>query len=227
MARPLRCLAAMRGPTPFALYLLATASLAPVDAIAQEPPVEEGATPPALPAGARPETSTDHGATHFAMGVVGVFAPVDRVFFVTPGVNFDVHHESADGKWQFGGSLRLGYQSSSSSGTSLGFFVLSFGGRLLSEMSPEASPYLGVGLALEGYAVQFLGPNFAFSGTQFGPGAYVDGGLELFHRNHTHFALGARLDLPFFTIGNQEFPASSTVGRFYYAPLSLEGRITF
>jgi hypothetical protein len=70
-------------------------------------------------------------------------------------------------------------------------------------------------------------PGINFSGSQLGAGAYVDAGFEFYRGSHTHPGLGARIDLPFYTIGNTSYVSTSAPSKFYYAPISLEARITF
>jgi hypothetical protein len=183
------------------------------------PPREE---PPREDAPAAPKRGG--GTTHFAMGLVGLLTPPDRVLYVVPGIDFDVHHETEDGAWEMGGDLRGGYQSESP-GAGAGFLALSAGAKYFTSRA-EASPYLGGGLVLEALGLSI--PSLNFEGVQGGPGAYLDAGVELFRKNHAHLAFGARLDLPFFTIGNNNYGSSSVApAKFYYAPLTLEGRITF
>jgi hypothetical protein len=157
------------------------------------------------------------------MGFVALFAPPDRTMAVTPGVDLDVHHEYAAGNLEFGGALRFGMQSDANS-AGMSFFVVSLGGKYFTSPAASWSPYLGLGLTLGSFSLQL--PSINFQGTQFGPGSYADAGIEFFRTNHTHLALGARLDLPFFTIGNTSYVAASAPSKFYYAPLSLEFRVT-
>jgi hypothetical protein len=179
------------------------------------PVAEADRTPP-------PPRRPSEGA-HFAMGFVTLFAPPERTMAVAPGVDLDVHHEYAAGNMEFGGALRFGKQDNSDF-TSMTFVVLSLGGKYFTSPAASWSPYLGLGLTLESLSLQL--PSISFQGTQFGPGSYADAGVEFFRTDHTHVALGARLDLPFFTIGNTTYGPASAPSKFYYAPLSLEFRVT-
>ncbi len=175
-----------------------------------------------------PPPPTRAGSTHFAMGLIGMFAPIDRTLHLAPGLDLDVHHETGDGHIEAGGSLRMAYGGFDNGvGTGTAMFMISGGGRYF-PTPPSVSTtgaYIGGGLALEALNLQL--PAMSFQGTSGGIGAYVDGGVEFFRDHHTHVGLGARLDLPFFTVQNSQFGPPSAPTKFYYAPLSIEARLTF
>jgi hypothetical protein len=157
--------------------------------------------------------------------VFALFAPIDRVVQVAPGLDLDVHRESADGHWEGGGSVRVGYGADSSgTATSMTLAMLSGGAKYFPGRLAETNAYFGAGVTMLVLDLQFAPPGPNFSGFGAGFGSYIDGGIELFRDSHSHLGLGARLDLPFFSLPNQNAPGPA---HFYYAPLSLEGRITF
>ena len=75
--------------------------------------------------------------------------------------------------------------------------------------------------------------NNDFDGSHSGLGVYGELGVEFLHTHHTHLAGGVRLDAPFYSLVNERVSysnnTSATVGAatIYYAPLSLEMRLTF
>ena len=115
--------------------------------------------------------------------------------------------------------------------TSVDSAMFSIGGRYYTS-DTDFSPYIGGGLSWEFLSLQAAD----FNGNNSGLGAYADAGFEVLRTHHTHLALGLRLDLPFFALngstnevynastGTYTTPPSST---FYYAPVSLEMRLTF
>ncbi len=193
-------------------------------AIVLDLPVEEPPRTEPAPQGEEREqlAASGHqgGTTHFAIGFITLLAPPDRELQAAPGIDLDVHFETGDGAWEMGGDLRLGAKQGDSS---IAFAALGGGVKYFTSRA-EASPYVGGGFMLEALELEL--PGLDFSGTGFGAGAYVDAGVEVFRRNHTHLAFGARLDLPFFAIANNNFPGFSSVSRFYYAPLAFEARLT-
>ncbi|HEX8790713.1 MAG TPA: hypothetical protein VF765_07160, partial [Polyangiaceae bacterium] len=84
-------------------------------------------------------------------------------------------------------------------------------------------------------------PDGSFSNDHSGLGAYVGTGFEVLRTHSTHLAVGARLDLPFYAFQNRTDyvssycaygstcpgAGSSSPVSFYYAPVSLEMRMTF
>jgi hypothetical protein len=108
------------------------------------------------------------------------------------------------------------------------------------------SPFLGGGFAWS-YLEMNDQVHHDFNGSHTGLGAYGELGLEVGRLHHTHLAFAARLDLPFYSMQNdvQQFsnvapqPVLNGVGQpigtqpplvigtLYYAPLSLEVRVTF
>jgi hypothetical protein len=171
------------------------------------------------------------GKVHFALGLAGVEPPLDQGISPAPGIILDVHYETPDQRLELGGSFRGGGGSASSSAPQIGFAIFSLGGRYYISDS-DFSPYVGAGLSWE-----FLSLTLPedFSGNNSGLGAYADVGVEILRTHHAHLALGARLDVPFFALNSNEseaFPVSGgsaprLPSPYYYAPLSLELRLTF
>jgi hypothetical protein len=178
------------------------------------------------------------GKVHFALGLVGLMPPLDQGAAPAPGVDLDLHYETASGRLELGGSFRAGGGAASNTAPSMAFAIFSLGGRYYLN-DTDFSPYVGGGLSW-GYLNLKIDQQ-SESGDNSGLGAYVDAGFEIMRTHHTHLALGARLDLPFYALNmNQSYnysgcaynactptstaPASPT---YYYAPLSLEARITF
>lgn len=175
---------------------------------------------------------------HFALGLLGVLPPFDRSATPAPGVNLEVHAET--NPFEIVGNFRFGGDSSDSQSVGLTFVAFSIGGRFFTT-DGDFSPYLGAG-----FAWSFLSLTDAtvggdqFDGSRSGLGGYAEAGLEIMRTRHTHLALGARLDLPFFSLTSESnsvafsggtaagnapmVPATTTL---YYAPLSLELRLTF
>jgi hypothetical protein len=179
------------------------------------------------------EPATRPGKLHFALGLTGMFAPFDQGMGVGPGGVLDLHYEMS--QVEFGGTLRFGGGSSSSASPSVAFFAACMGGRYFTS-AKDVSPYFGGGLAWSFFSVST--PS-AFDGQNSGLGAYFDGGVEVMRTHHAHLAMGVRVDLPFFALNNQVQSASNgytpqtasaapTVQQtLYYAPVSLEARLTF
>jgi hypothetical protein len=170
------------------------------------------------------------GTTHFALGLIGVLPPLDQALSPAPGVDIDVHHETGDGRWEFGGSMRFGADGGNNSAPSMGFFMLGMGGKHFTSDS-DVSPYIGGGLTWT--YLHLSAPGLGFQGDGNGLGAYGEVGLEVMRTHHAHIAFGARLDVPFFSLndngsvydsnGNFTFVAT----KYYYAPVSFEIRVTF
>ncbi|MDP9149776.1 MAG: hypothetical protein M3O36_07560, partial [Myxococcota bacterium] len=185
------------------------------------------------------------GKTHFAIGLLGMFPPLDHGLGPAAGGILDVHYETAS--FELGGSMRFGGGSFNDSSPKIAFFLAGVGGRyFLTET--DASPYLGGGLA--GGHLDLTLPTTAsggrFSGNNSGLSAYIEAGVQILRTNHAHLALGARLDLPFYALNNNSgypgysyppppnnpagygsAPANPGPNSIYYAPLSIEMRLTF
>lgn len=173
------------------------------------------------------------GKVHFAMGLTGLFPPLDQGAAPAPGLVLDIHYETGNGRLELGGAFRAGGGSSSSDSPNMGFVMFSVGGRYFTS-DADISPYLGGGLSW-GY-LNLEVPAQGVQGDNSGLGAYADAGVQILRTHGTHLALGARLDLPFFAL-NQGTSTNYNSGTgayttspaksFYYAPLSLELRLTF
>jgi len=178
------------------------------------------------------------GKVHFALGLVGLMPPLDQGAAPAPGIDLDLHYETASGRLELGGSFRAGGGAASNTAPSMDFAIFSLGGRYYLN-DTDFSPYVGGGLSW-GYLNLKIDQQ-SESGDNSGLGAYVDAGFEIMRTHHTHLALGVRLDLPFYALNmnpnyssynydpvtgttNTTAPTSPT---YYYAPLSLEARITF
>jgi hypothetical protein len=177
------------------------------------------------------------GKTHFALGLVGLLPPLDQGFTPAPGINFDVHYETGTQQFELGGSIRFGGGSGGhQTAVSNGFFIFSVGGRWYTS-DTDFSPYLGGGLTWSFMSV--WAPDINVNANNNGLGAFADAGFEVLRTHHAHLAFGARLDLPFYSLNNEQFYSYATGGTtnpptptsapstFYYAPLSLEVRLTF
>jgi hypothetical protein len=181
------------------------------------------------------------GKTHFALGLVGLLPPLDQGMTPAPGIDLDVHYETASQQFEIGGSMRFGGgNGGGAAAVSNGYFVFSVGGRWYTS-DADISPYIGGGL--DWSVVSLHLPDAGFDASGNGLGAYVDAGVQILRTNHAHLALGARLDVPFFALNtsqtyNYEAPANGGVGgpqpiaaavprTYYYAPVSMELRLTF
>ena len=170
------------------------------------------------------------GKVHFALGLAGVEPPLDQGISPAPGLVLDVHYETPDQRLELGGSFRGGGGAASSDAPQIGFAIFSVGGRYYISDS-DFSPYVGGGLSWEFLSLTLPGD---FTGNNSGLGAYADVGVEVLRTHHAHLAFGARLDVPFFALnstGEESFPVNSEPAPrpspYYYAPLSLEMRLTF
>jgi hypothetical protein len=173
------------------------------------------------------------GKLQFGLGLAGALAPFSSGIGVAPAVVLDLHYGMS--QIEIGGSLRFGGGSGSSSEnpSPTGSLVSgSIGGRYYTSPK-EISPYLGGGVAMSYFSLSL--PN-GFEGNNSGLGVYVDAGIEVLRTHRSHLALGARLDLPFFALNDQAGESStvgpvastqSTASSFYFAPLSVEARLTF
>jgi hypothetical protein len=172
---------------------------------------------------------TRSGKVHFAIGLVGMAPPLDQGISPAPGVILDVHYETPDQQLELGGSFRAGGGSASNDAPQVAFAIFSLGGRYYTRHA-DFSPYVGGGLSWEFLSLTL--PD-GFSGNNSGLGAYVDAGVEVLRTHHTHLSLGARLELPFFALNDSDYvptPSGAAPTRppsSYYAPLSLEMRLTF
>jgi hypothetical protein len=176
------------------------------------------------------------GKAHFAVGLVGQLPPLDRGIAPAPGASLDLHYETST--FEVGGAMRFGGGSSSETAPSIGFFNLSLGGRLFTTKE-DMSPYFGAGLSW-GY-LNLKVPETGFSGDNSGLGAFVDAGVEVMRTHHAHLSAGLRLDLPFYAVNNKGYDGPNysppygggspgpveRQNSLYYAPLSLELRLTF
>lgn len=176
------------------------------------------------------------GKVHFGLGLLGMTPPLSEGFNVAPGLILDTHYETGNQRLELGGSFRFAVGSSSQQAYA-DSVMFSIGGRYFTA-DTDFSPYVGGGLSWE--YLSLTAPDFTGDGS--GLGAYVDAGFEILRTHHTHLAIGARLDLPFFALNNNgenlnngttyvngvatttSTPQSSN---YYYAPLSLEMRLTF
>jgi hypothetical protein len=172
------------------------------------------------------------GKLHFGLGLVGQLPPLDHGLAPSPGVMLDLHYESH--QWELGGSFRAGGGGMDNSAPHLGFVSLSLGGRYFTS-DADFSPYVGGGLS---WGYQNLSvPAIGFQGDNSGLGAYADAGVEVMRSNNMHLAFGLRFDLPFYSLNaNTTYTtyapgtttgSASSQSSFYYAPLSIEARLTF
>jgi hypothetical protein len=179
---------------------------------------------------------TKSGSTHFALGLFTLFGPLnDGGVHNGAGVDLDVHHETGDGKWEIGGGLRLA--GGGSGGENAVFFAMSVGGKYFTN-DGDVSPYIGGGMAWSIMSLQTA--DGSFDGNGNGIGAYAEAGVELLRTHHAHLAFGARLDLPFYTLGTNSYVESNVAyspggvptyttytSKYYYAPVQIEARLTF
>lgn len=175
---------------------------------------------------------TKPGSTHFALGLFTLLAPLNQGVSAAPGIDLDVHHETGDARWEIGGNLLAG-GGGPSGGPSLAFFSLSVGGKYFTS-DGDFSPYFGGGLAWSFLSLSTA--DGSFNGNGNGIGAYGEVGVQFLRTHHAHLALGARFDLPFYSLGNSYTvddcvgygcTSSSYNSKYYYAPLTIETRLTF
>jgi hypothetical protein len=203
-------------------------------AIVRGAPVAETETTENLVGEETRKPKTKPGSVHAALGLIGMLPPLDQGLAPAAGLSFDVHYEA--NRVELGAGLRGGGNSSSTD-PSMAFFQASIGGRYYLA-DTDFAPYVGGGL--QWMFLNLNVPSENFSGNNGGLGAYADAGVEILRTHHTHLAFGARLDLPFFEIDNSNseyngptygYSGSSapvtTTTKTYYAPLSLEVRLTF
>jgi hypothetical protein len=171
------------------------------------------------------------GKLHFAAGVAGAFTPFQEGLGVAPALVLDLHYGMS--QLEIGGSLRFGAGSSGSTSSPRGNLAAASVGARYFTSNKEISPYFGGGLSYSYFSVTLPG---GFDGNNSGLGAYGDAGVEILRTHHAHLALGVRLDLPFFVLNDQStgtsavapgVTAPSRPGTMYFAPVSLEARLTF
>ncbi len=204
--------------------------------------VIEDDTPPAAPP---PETLRSPPApsakVHFALGMVGQFPPLDRSATPAAGADLELHAEMSS--FEIVTDLRFGGDDSDGS-VGIVFVEFSMGGRYFTSEA-DFSPFIGGGFAWS-YLDLTDHVHNDFDGSHTGLGAYGEMGIEIGRTRHTHLAIGARLDLPFYSLNNNfstietappltpvggvsgvSTPTPLVIGKLYYAPLSLEVRVTF
>jgi hypothetical protein len=199
--------------------------------------------PSAGPSQAAPLTAPSSGAkVHFALGLIGQFPPLDRSATPAAGADLELHAELST--FAFVTSLRFGAEDSTGS-VGVTFVEFSLGGRYFTS-DANLSPFLGGGFAWS-YLEMNDNVHHDFNGSHTGLGAFGELGLEVGRLHHTHLAFAARLDLPFYSMQNNVDQFSNAtpqpvlngvgqpigtqpplvIGTLYYAPLSLEVRVTF
>lgn len=171
---------------------------------------------------------------HFSLGIVGELPPLDQGFGPAPGLSLRVHYEAKS--WELGGDIRFGDGQATSTAPRVGFFMAELGGRYFFNET-DVTPYIGGGIGWEYLNLQI--PSIGFAGDNEGLGVFGEVGVEFLRTYHTHLSVGARLDLPFFSINDNGFEScplapntfsTTTCGgqsAYYYAPLSIELRLTF
>ena len=120
----------------------------------------------------------------------------------------------------------------------MGFAAFSMGARYFTGRA-STSPYLGGGFAWS-YETVIDQLSAFFKGSHSGLGAYVEAGVAFFHTHRADIEIGARVNLPFYSLTpdsivetvttrpdgtqmvNESLPAP-----IYYVPLSLELRVRF
>lgn len=171
------------------------------------------------------------GKVHFAIGLMGMAPPLGDGLGASPGLILDTHYETGNQRLELGGSFRFGVGSGGDQTPNSSSVIFSLGGRYFTS-DTDFSPYVGGGLSWS--YLDYSSPDFA--GQNSGLGAYIDAGAEILRTHHTHLALGLRLDLPFYALNNNgESNYSPATGTYtttsqqtlYYAPLSIEMRLTF
>jgi hypothetical protein len=174
------------------------------------------------------------GSVHFSLGVVGELPPLDQGFGPAPGLSLRVHYETKS--WEIGGDIRFGNGQVSDSSPEVGFFMAELGGRYFFNET-DVTPFLGAGIGWDYLNLKI--PSLGFQGDNSGLGAFAEAGVEFLRTYHTHLSVGFRLDLPFFSIngyendlclnnlGSTSTNVCSGYTTYYYAPVSLELRLTF
>lgn len=197
------------------------------DALVHGQPIKETETTENLVGEETRETKEAPGKLHFAVGLMGLMPPFDRGMSLAAGGLIDLHYEAA--RVELVGGMRGGGNSSDSD-PSMSYFMIPIGGRY-HFTDQDVAPYVGGGL--EWLTLNLKVPSDSFDGGGNGLGGYVDGGVEMLRTHHAHLAFGARLDLPFFSEASTRSNCAtgtacvSTTDKIYYAPVSLEARLTF
>jgi hypothetical protein len=198
---------------------------------------ESSPTAPPAPPGALdlpPTPPPGVGRVHFALGLVAQFPPLDRSATPAPGVDFELHADM--GSYQILGDFRFGGDSDDNS-VGLLFVSFAMGARYFFSEA-DVSPFVGGGFAWTYESVTDNVHN-DFDGNHTGLGAYGELGLEFAHTHKTRLAFAVRLDAPFYSLTNSETfndnivpDGTQTVqpehiATMYYAPLSIQIRLTF
>ncbi len=195
-------------------------------ALVHDTPLTETETTENLVGEETREPKSKPGTVHAALGLIGLLPPLGQGLSPAAGVSLDVHYEAR--RIELGAGLRGGGSASSSTDPSMGYFQATLGGRYFF-VDTDVAPYVGGGLQWMFLSLNV--PSESFSANNGGLGGYVDGGVEILRTHHTHLAVGGRLDLPFFALNNSQGGVSgngqTVTSRTYYAPLSLEVRLTF
>jgi hypothetical protein len=174
------------------------------------------------------------GKLQVGLGLAGALTPYDGVG-LAPAFVGDPHYGMS--QLEISGSLRFSSPSSLSSPASSapssptgGIVSFSIGGRYFTSPK-EISPYLGGGVAYSYFRLAL--PN-GFDGNGSGLGVYVDAGVEILRTHKSRLAIGARYDLPFFAVNDVNGapqpgppPGGPLPSNVYFAPLSIEARLTF
>lgn len=190
--------------------------------------------PPAAPPPEAPRPPAASSARiHFALGMIGQFPPLDRSATPAAGADLELHAEMSS--FEIVTDVRFGGDDSDGS-VGIVFVEFSMGARYFTS-DADFSPFIGGGFAWS-YLDLTDHVHNDFDGSHTGLGAYGEMGIEIGRTHHTHLAIGARLDLPFYSLNNdfdnvpvpEGNPGTSpplVIGTLYYAPLSLEIRVTF
>jgi hypothetical protein len=197
--------------------------------------------PPLAPEVPKAAAASSSARVHFALGMLGQFPPLDRSATPAPGADLELHAEWTS--TELVTAVRFGGDSSDRS-VGITFVDFSMGGRYLTSEA-DLSPFVGAGFAWS-YLAMTDNVHHDFDGNHTGLGAYGELGLEIGRAHHTHLAFSARLDLPFYSMINDvnsvaqpapTVPLGFTgptntspplvIGTLYYAPVSLEIRVTF
>ena len=195
------------------------------------------APPPVVPTAPEVPRSPPPSQTrvHFALGMVGQFPPLDRSPTPAAGADLELHAEI--NSFEIVTDLRFGGDDSNNA-VGVTFVEFSMGGRYFTSES-DVSPFVGGGFAWS-YLNLTDNVHNDFNGNHNGLGAYGELGVEIGRTHHTHLAFAARLDAPFYSLNNDLSGSPPTavpvtgsaepplqIGTLYYAPLSLEIRVTF
>jgi hypothetical protein len=206
------------------------------DSIVKGVPIDETAKVDNIVGSEARQPKTRSGKVHFGLGLLGMSPPLDQSIAPSPGMIFDLHYETGSQRLEIGGSFRFGVGPGGNTQPSTTSAIFSMGARyFLSDA--DVSPYFGGGLSWEYLSLSLPGQELTANNS--GLGGYVDAGFEVLRTHSTHLAVGVRLDLPFFALNNQTqydgtggTYCTGTCGvtspsSYYYAPVSLEMRLTF